>query len=154
MTKFCPSCYISQEPYIIWLLFMVDMYRMMIFPGIFFFNFSKFWFSGLLVGWKGKKWPGMTKNSIRCAPYFRNHTSYDCHFWVCLWAKNAKMTQSDKILSVTLHISGSIHHMIVIFGTHVQNDNVSRYFQLIDVIKHLPHKECCDTITRCVLNQS
>ena len=84
----------------------------------FFFNFSKFWFSGLLVGWKGKKWPGMTKNSIRCAPYFRNHTSYDCHFWVCLWAKNAKMTQNDKILSVTLHISGSIHHMIVIFGTH------------------------------------
>ena len=76
-------------------------------------------------------------------------------FSVNIRVKGEKMAQNDKkFMSVTLHISGSIHHMIVIFGTHVQNDNVSRYFQLIDVIKHLPHKECCDTITRCVLNQS
>ena len=26
-----------------------------------------------------------------------------------------------------LHISGTIHHMIVIYGTHVQNDNIFRW---------------------------
>ena len=23
----------------------------------------------------------MTKNSVRCAPYLRNHISYDCYLW-------------------------------------------------------------------------
>ena len=32
----------------------------------------------------------------------------------------------QKIMFVALYISGSIHHIIVIFGTHVQNDNISR----------------------------
>ena len=32
--------------------------------------------------------------------------------------KGQKSVQND-ILSVTLHISGTIHHMIVIYGTHV-----------------------------------
>ena len=32
--------------------------------------------------------------------------------------KGQKMAQNDKNY-VTLHISGSIHHMIVIIGTHV-----------------------------------
>ena len=27
--------------------------------------------------------------------------------------------KGQKVVTVTLHISGSIHHMIVIFGTHV-----------------------------------
>ena len=27
-----------------------------------------------------------------------------------------------------LHISGTIHHMIVIHGTHMENDNISRHF--------------------------
>ena len=39
-------------------------------------------------------------------------------------AKNGPEWQ--KILSLMLHISGTIHHMIVIFGTHVWNDNISR----------------------------
>ena len=39
------------------------------------------------------------------------------------------MAQNEKkILFVTLHISGTIHHMIVIYGTQVQNDNISRGF--------------------------
>ena len=63
--------------------------------------------------------------------HIRKHTSYDCH--VCFFsffqsfdflgrwggkrAKNgSKMT---KILPVALHISGTIHHMIVIYATHV-----------------------------------
>ena len=35
--KFCLSCFISQEPYIIWLSFMVHWCKMMISPGIFSF---------------------------------------------------------------------------------------------------------------------
>ena len=39
------------------------------------------------------------------------------------------MVQNEKkFLSVTLHISGTIHHVIVICGTHVWKDNISRLF--------------------------
>ena len=31
-------------------------------------------------------------------------------------------------MSVTLDISGTIHHMVVICGSQVQNDNISRGF--------------------------
>ena len=47
--KFCLSCSISQEPFIIWLPFMVHMCQMIISPCNFFI-FSKFWFFGLLGG--------------------------------------------------------------------------------------------------------
>ena len=46
--KFCLSCCISKEPYIIWLAFMVHLCKPIISPGVFFI-FSKFWFCGLLV---------------------------------------------------------------------------------------------------------
>ena len=78
--KFCPSCFISQEPYIIWLSFMLHMCKMIISPGVF-FSFSKFWFFGLLGGQKGKKRSQITKNSVCHASYLRNHASYDCHLW-------------------------------------------------------------------------
>ena len=44
------------------------------------FKFSKFWFSGLLEGKKGKK---MAQNDKTfCLPLdLRNHTPYDCGFW-------------------------------------------------------------------------
>ena len=45
--KFCLLHFISQKPYIIWLFFMVHLRKMMMSPGVF-FNFSQFWFSGLL----------------------------------------------------------------------------------------------------------
>ena len=41
-------------------------------------------------------------------------------------AKNSPKWQ--KILSVMLDILGTIYHMIVIYGTHVQDDNISRHF--------------------------
>ena len=63
MKKFCLSRSISQEPYIIWLSFMVQMCKMIISPGCF-FNFSKFWFSWCQRDWKGKKRPKMTKNYV------------------------------------------------------------------------------------------
>ena len=71
---------VSQEPYIIWLSFMIHMSKMIISPG-FFLSFSKFWFLGLLRGWKGKKRSKMTKHSVRYASYLSNYTSYDCHLW-------------------------------------------------------------------------
>ena len=77
--KFCPSRSISQESYIIWLSFMVNVCKMIISPG-FFFSFSKFWFFGLLGG-GSKKWSKMTRNSVCCISYLGKHTSYDCHLW-------------------------------------------------------------------------
>ena len=56
-------------------------------------------------------------------------------------AKNGPRWQN--ILFVALHISGTIHHMIVIYGPFVQNDDISRYsfhfkiliFQVIREVK-------------------
>ena len=46
-------------------------------------------------------------------------------FWVVKGVKGQKMVQNDKkILSVVLHISGTIHHMIFIYGTHKENGNI------------------------------
>ena len=89
----------------------------------------------------GQKQSKMTKNSVRCAPYLRSYTSYDWHLWytfvkwlylqvffscfqnfdllVVTGVKVQKMVQKDKKFCVTLHISGTIHHMIVIYGAHV-----------------------------------
>ena len=72
--KICLSRSISQEPYIISLLFMIHLCKKIISPSILSI-FSKFWFSGLLGG----------------------------------RVKGQKLVQNDKkILSVALHISGSI----------------------------------------------
>ena len=70
--KFCLSRSISQEPYIIWLSFMVQMCKMIIFPAVFFI-FYKFWFFRLLGGWKGKKWP------LSVAPYLIITVTYYGH---------------------------------------------------------------------------
>ena len=42
--------------------------------------------------------------------------------------KVQKTVQNDKILSVALQISGTIHHMIIIYGAHVWNVNIFRRF--------------------------
>ena len=49
-------------------------------------------------------------------PFFKN-----VDFWIVRRVgKRAKMVQNEKkILSMTFHISGTIHDMIVIYGTHV-----------------------------------
>ena len=61
--KFSQSCPISQDPFIIWLSFVVRKCKIIKSPGLFFI-FSKLWFFGLLGGSKGKKWPKMAKNSV------------------------------------------------------------------------------------------
>ena len=45
------------------------------------FAIFKFWLSGLSGGWKGKKWPKMTKFFVCCTLCFRNHIWYGFHLW-------------------------------------------------------------------------
>ena len=96
-----------------------------------------------------KEWQKMDHNDKKfChAPYLRNNTSYDCHlwytflkylqayfsfinflfyFWGSLGPKRAKNgPKQQNILSVSFCILGTMHHMIVIFGTKVLNDGIS-----------------------------
>ena len=76
--KLCLSHLISQEPYIIWLSFVVHKCKMIISPSNCFI-FTKFWFSGLLGGSKGKKWPKMTKKQSVVPFYLSNHAPYDLY---------------------------------------------------------------------------
>ena len=103
--------------------------------------FSKFWFFGLFVGQKMTKWPkmkrfclshfilrepyilwfsfmvGMCKMIISLGVFF-----IFLKFWFSglLGGKRVKNCQKwQKILLLTLHVSGNIHHMIVICGTQV-----------------------------------
>ena len=60
-------------------------------------------------------------------------TSFRCFeiliFWAVRGVKGQKMAQNDKkILSSALHISGTIYHTFVIYGTLVYNDDVSSCF--------------------------
>ena len=109
---------------------------------VFCVSFSKFWFFRLLGEVKVQKSVQNDKHSVSHAPYLRNHSSGDCHlcytcvkwyiskwffdffkiliFQVVMGLKVQKMVQNNKkILSITLHISGTIYHMTVIYGTHV-----------------------------------
>ena len=98
--NFCPLYSIFQEPYIIWWLFMVHMCKMIISPGVF-FMFSKFWYSGLLLGGGG----GTAKN----APKWK------------------------KILSVVLHISGTIHDRHLLYLREVTvSPGIFSFFQNFD----------------------
>ena len=77
--KFC--LLISQEPYIIWLSFMVHFCKMIISPGVF-FHFFKILIFQVVRGVKGLKLVQNDKKFCPLhAPYLRSHTSYDCHLW-------------------------------------------------------------------------
>ena len=75
--------YLCRAPYLrnrtSWLSFMVQMCKMMVPQGI--FSMIKLWFFRLSRGWKGKKWPKMSKIYVCCTLYFKNHTSYDLYLW-------------------------------------------------------------------------
>ena len=90
--KICPSRSISQEPYIIWLSFVVHMCKMIISLGVFFI-FSKYLFFVLLGGLKGKKWSKMTKKiclsgSISQEPYI---------IWLSFMVQMCKMIKSPGV---------------------------------------------------------
>ena len=134
-------CTISQEQYSQWSWFLVHLCKMMITPG--FFSFFCYFQFLAFRGQKAKKWPKMTKKSVCCNWYLRNHISDDCNLWYtcvkwwCLQGfasffqifdfgllegrrdKRAKNGPKwEKILCVTFHIS-IIHYMILIYGSHV-----------------------------------
>ena len=146
MTKNCLLRSI-QDPYIIiWLSSVVHKCKIMISPGVFlqFFKILIFWDVSRLKRQKIDVTKSDKKLCPGQAPYLRNHTSYDCylwyrlvkwwylqrffHFFKCLifWVvsergeqKGKKCFKVRKKLPVTFHISGTIHHMIVICGTQV-----------------------------------
>ena len=79
--KFCLLRSISQEPYLMWLSFMVHMCKMIISPGVF-FHFFKILIFRIVREGKGQK--TVQNNKKFCpshAPYLRNHTSHDFHLW-------------------------------------------------------------------------
>ena len=121
------SHFISQEPYIIWLSFMVHLCKMMMSPGVFFSVFQKFLFSGLLGGKKAKNSPKLQKgclsHSISQEPYiiWLPFVVYECKmmispgvfshfykiliFWFVSWVKGQIMTNNDKKLFLLCSIS-------------------------------------------------
>ena len=127
----------------------------------FFFLFSKFRFFRLLVEYKGKKWPKMTKQYVlqwsifqelyiiglsfmvdKCkmiiSPgvcFFFSSFFQSFYFWISK-VKGQKMAQNDqKTLSIMPYISGTIHHTSFIYGGHVKKDNISKcyikFFQIL-----------------------
>ena len=116
---------------------MVLLFKMMVSPG-FCFIFSKCWFFWVVSGVKGQK---MAQNGKKVchASYLRKHISYDFQLWYnnipsfffpfyqncdfsgCYGNKRAKNgLKWEKIHSVTLHISATIHHVIFIYAFMVQ----------------------------------
>ena len=104
-----------------------------------FFTFSKFCFLGCYGGKRVKNSPEW-KITMRCyVPYLRSSIAHDHYFWCtcvkwwylqvffsgfqnfdflsCKGGKRAKNgPKGQKKLSVAVHIAGSIHYMIVIYG--------------------------------------
>ena len=58
------------------------------------------------------------------------------NFLGCLWGKRAKNGPKwQNILSVALHIAEIIHHIVVIYGAFVWNDDITkRFFHLFKVL--------------------
>ena len=117
---------------------------MIIFPG-FSFIFPNFWFFGLLVGSKGKNdkklchlcsisqesfiiwsWLVVHKLNMMISLGVFFIFSKPWFFSLLGGSKGKKWLKTTKTLSVVPYISGTIHHMIVIFGAHVWNDDISR----------------------------
>ena len=121
----------------------------MISPGVFFL-FLSFSFFGLLGGKREKcspKWKMITSVTWHIS---EKVYAMIMNFGTLVWndmifvflvffdisifeavreVKGQKMAPDDKkVQSVTLRISGTIYHMIVIYNTLVQNDHVSRCF--------------------------
>ena len=131
----------SQKQCSMWSWFLVHLCKMMVAGGVFVI-FSKFWFFELLFGVKGQK---MAKNDEKCywRTDLRNRTS-SLSFMVHLCemikspgvfffffifikflfsgfsgVKGKKWTKLTKNYVCCTLYSGTIHHMIFIYGTHV-----------------------------------
>ena len=141
--RFCLSCCISHGLYMIWLWFMVHMCQMIIAPGTFSYFFKILIFQAIREV-KFQKTVQNDKSSVRHPPYLRNHISYDCHLWYSFvkwqylqkffsffqnfdfsgfswwgWGRAKNGSKWQQNLSVALDISGTIHHIIVIYGANL-----------------------------------
>ena len=149
--KLCLSSYITQEAYIVCSWFWVHICKMMTSPDAFFI-FSKFWFARLLGGERAKigpKWQKIVSHSV-CQEWYPMWFWFLMHmckmispaiffifskFWFFGFlgegdVKKQKMTHNDQFQSVALYISGTVDHIIKIFGTQVWNNDISRCFSL------------------------
>ena len=118
-------------------LHMIMIFGTLVWNDHIFICFFSFWFFVLLGG---KKWSKMKNNYIRHVSYLRNSIAYGHDFWYTVvklwyfqgfssflilifwavrWVKGQKIAQNDKKLFSLPFISGAIHHMIFIYGTHV-----------------------------------
>ena len=92
----------------------------------------------------------MTKNSVSLTLYLRNRTWYNCGFWyTCkmmvspafcfIFSKFGffrlleawKGKKWPKITNLSLSHSVSVDHIIKIFGTQLENNDISRCFSLL-----------------------
>ena len=106
----------------------------------------KFWFIGLLGGTGRKGGGGVYAPYLRNSKAYYHEFSYTCVNWWYLQAlflvfwnfcvlgyygvKGQKIAQNEKV-TITLfmyHNSGTVKHMIMIFGTLVLNDDISRQY--------------------------
>ena len=127
-----------------WLSFMAHM-CIMIIPLGNFFNFSKFWY------YKSSRGVARTENGLKmtikfcllylifqelyiiwssfivhmCKRIVSSGISFFFVFIKYLVFRIIMGVKGKKILSVSLRISGTVYHMIVIFGIHVQKDDIS-----------------------------
>ena len=133
--KFCLSCSISWEPCIIWLSFMVHIFKMINISRCFFHFFSKFWFPGS-IGGAGKRAKHSPKNCLvrSCQESYIIWLSFMVHmckmiissgiffifFLNLIFSERAKNgLKWQKCLSIAPYISRTIYHMIFIYGTQI-----------------------------------
>ena len=125
--KICLLQLISQDPYIIWLSFMVHLCKMIISSGAFFIfskmtqNDKKFCLSCLIY-----QEPYIMIVICGTQVYNDNisrHLFIFSKFWffgLLGGSKGKTKAQNDKKnLSFALYISGTIHHMTLIYGAHM-----------------------------------
>ena len=103
--KFCPSRFISEEPYIIWLSFMVHLCKMTISPCV------SFHFFKILIFWvvKGVKEQKMAENDKQfCLLYSISHEPYI--IWLSFLVHICKMIISSGVFFIfsKFSFSGSI----------------------------------------------
>ena len=135
--KVCLLHSVSQEPYIIWVSFMVHICKMIIYSDTFHI-FSKFWFCGsigqttvqndikLCLSRSISQEPYIIRLSFMvqmCKIIISPDDSFNFEnliFWVVrgLKGKKKKGSKLQTFLSVSIRISGTVYHIIGIFGTH------------------------------------
>ena len=140
--KFCPSCSVSQEPYMIWLSFKVYMCKMVISSGKFFIS-AKVCFFGVVKMQKGKKksspkWQKILSIALYISGtipamiviygtlVWNDNTSWQfSHFWkiLIIWVvrgvKWQKMFQNDKKFHLSYSISQEPYMIWLSFMVYV-----------------------------------